>query len=83
MIRVGRLHSPGHSLAGGCTPNRESSLVAVAISFMIGASGSVRVACRLASGRVGIGVQSPQGENNMYSRILSYVHLLIWFHFLE
>ena len=83
MIRVGRLHSPKRSLAGGCTPDRESRMVVVAVSLVIGASGSVGVACRLASGRVGTRVQPPQGENYTYSRILGYVHLLIWFHFLE
>ena len=83
MIRVGRLHSPGRAFAGGCTPDRESRMVAVAISLVIGASGLVGVVCRLASRRVGTGVQPPQGENYTYSRILGYVHLLIWFHFLE
>ena len=78
-----RLHSPGQPLAGGCTPDWESKMVAIAVSFVIGASGSVGVTCQLVSVRVGTGVQPRQGENYMYNRILGHVHLLSWFHFLE
>ena len=80
MIRVGRLHNPGRSFAGGCTPDRESRMVAVAVSLVIGASGLVGVVCRLASGRVGTGVQPLQGENYTYSCVLGHVQLWIWLH---
>jgi len=83
MIRVGRLHSPGSSFAGGCTPDWESRMVAVAVSLVIGASGLVGVVCRLASRRVSIGVQPLYGENYTYNCVLGHVHLLSWFHFLE
>jgi len=78
-----RLHSPGRPLAGGRNPDRESRMVVVDISFVtvdwfLGVS---RLTDWLASGRVGTGVQPLQGENYMYSRVLSLVQLLIRLHF--
>ena len=70
------LHSPGRPLVGGRNSNREQ-IGAVAVSFGIGASEAVGVACRLDSGRVGTGVQPLQGENYMYSRVLGHVQLWI------
>ena len=68
---------PGRPLAGGCAQTRESMMVPWLLFLVL--SRSVLhcrlILCRLASIWVGPGVQSLQGENYAYSRVLGHVQL--------
>jgi hypothetical protein len=68
------LHSPVRPLVGGRTPDREQ-VGAVAVSFVRPAPRSQSGHFRLASGRLGTGVQPLQGENYTYCHVLDHVQL--------
>ena len=82
MAREGP-HNSRATSCGRTHPNLGEQDGAVAVSFvMVDRCLGVSQSCyRLASGRVGTGVQPLQGENNTYSRVLGHVQLLIWLHF--
>ena len=64
---------------GGRAPDREQDDV-IAVSFVDWCLGVCRPMGRLATGRVGIGVQPQQGQNYTYSRVIGLVQLWIWHH---
>ena len=74
--RQGRPHNSRATSCERMHPNLGEQDGAVAVSFvMVDRCLGVSQSCyRLASGRVGTGVQPLQGENYTYSLVLGYVH---------